>query len=112
MQNGPYEFFEDRAKVQDSIAKLKHGAETMLLKAAQATGPISMTVSKSGDIYHGGVTVWGNGQTMDKWILGEKQVYETPYTKGRARVGDSDRWSIFRRNTRTIGVAISRAWSG
>lgn len=79
------QFFEDRAKVQDSVAKGNLDMAQDEAVKAEMMGPVSVTISKSGDTYHE-VTVWGNGQIMDKWIVGDKQVYETPYTKGVARV--------------------------
>lgn len=63
----------------------KEGSESSANEPSVAPNQLkSLTIAKDGKTYRE-VSVWGDSRKTEKWIVGDLQVYETPYTKQIAR---------------------------
>lgn len=67
--------YEYGRKSKDAAAPVAAGNDTFLK---------ALTVTKDDKVYRE-VSQWGDGRVAEKWISGDLQVYETPYTKRIAR---------------------------
>ena len=96
-------YLYDRKQAEELMAG-QGGASIQSEKvdAAAARRPVSLNVSKDGNVYNE-VVHWSDGKKSEKWISGELQVYEVPQTGQVARsilptVGYSENFSDYRRS--------------
>jgi len=76
-------FPKNRKKGTEAFAK--GNPELLLEGASSAPNQLrSLSISKDGKTYLE-LSEWGDGRRTQKWIVGDLQVYETPYTKQIAR---------------------------
>lgn len=95
--------YENREKTQAAVSEhgleVPQGSDPADGPKEVRTQPKSITVSKSGNTYRE-ITRWEDGRTREKWIEGDRQVYEAPFSGQLTRSGSvySDDYSDYRRS--------------